>query len=247
MTPKISVIVPTFNTEKYLRCCVDSILAQTFTDYELLLIDDGSTDGSEVICDKYAEKDTRIKVLHKNNGGVSSARNLGLDNAKGEWITFCDSDDWVFPCWLDNFMSKEVSNEIDLLIQGFKTDRSIGEILKEDTEQYYGANFESPVKDAITNLIQSGIFGYVWNKCFRRDCIETHKLRFDCSLSLHEDEMFIIDFLAYAKKVRSVSNIGYYYHVPDWGAKYKFEFSRFVSLFNKADKNGFVQIGRAHV
>lgn len=92
--PKISVIVPVYNTEKYLQHCIDSILAQTFTDFELLLIDDGSKDGSGVICDKYAAKDKRVKVFHKENGGVSSARNMGLDNAKGEWLIFLDSDDF---------------------------------------------------------------------------------------------------------------------------------------------------------
>lgn len=92
-SPKISVIVPVYNVEKYLRRCIDSILAQTFTDFELLLIDDGSTDKSGEICDEYAKKDSRVRVFHKENGGVSSARNLGLDNAQGEWITFVDSDD----------------------------------------------------------------------------------------------------------------------------------------------------------
>ena len=91
----ISIITPVYNAEKYLRCCIDSIIAQTFTDFELLLIDDGSKDKSGAICDEYAAKDARIRVFHKENGGVSSARNLGLDNAKGEWITFIDSDDWV--------------------------------------------------------------------------------------------------------------------------------------------------------
>src|SRR5690606_27273688 len=95
MMPKVSVIIPVYNAEKYLRECIDSVLAQTFDDFELLLINDGSTDGSGKICDEYAQKDARVKVFHKENGGVSSARNLGLDNAKGEWITFIDSDDWI--------------------------------------------------------------------------------------------------------------------------------------------------------
>ena len=86
MNPKISVIVPVYNVEKYLRRCIDSILVQTFTDFELLLIDDGSKDKSGEICDEYAKKDKRVRVFHKVNGGVSSARNLGLDYAKGQWI-----------------------------------------------------------------------------------------------------------------------------------------------------------------
>ena len=93
ITPKISCIVPVYNVEKYLRRCVDSILNQTFTDFELILVDDGSPDNSPAICYEYAVKDSRIKVIHKVNGGVSSARNVGLDVAKGEWICFVDSDD----------------------------------------------------------------------------------------------------------------------------------------------------------
>ena len=93
--PKISVIVPVYKAEKYICRCVDSILAQTFTDFELLLIDDGSPDNSGAICDEYAASDSRVKVFHKENGGVSSARNVGLDNACGEWITFVDADDWI--------------------------------------------------------------------------------------------------------------------------------------------------------
>ena len=91
----ISIIVPIYNVEKYLSRCVDSILNQTFTDFELILVDDGSTDNSGKICDEYAEKDCRIKVIHKDNWGVSSARNVGLENSVGEYIMFCDSDDFV--------------------------------------------------------------------------------------------------------------------------------------------------------
>ena len=92
--PSISVIVPVYNTEQYLRRCIDSVLAQTYKDFELLLIDDGSKDSSGAICDEYAAQDARVRVFHKENGGVSSARNVGLDNAQGEWITFIDSDDY---------------------------------------------------------------------------------------------------------------------------------------------------------
>ena len=91
----ISIIVPIYNSESTLKRCVDSILAQTYQNFELLLIDDGSKDCSGEICKEYAQKDSRVKVFHKENGGVSSARNLGLDNARGEWVTFVDSDDWI--------------------------------------------------------------------------------------------------------------------------------------------------------
>ena len=95
MNPKVSVIVPVYRAEKYLRKCVESILAQTFRDFEVILVDDGSPDGSGAICDEYAKKDPRVRVFHKENGGVSSARNKGIDEARGEWVTFVDADDWL--------------------------------------------------------------------------------------------------------------------------------------------------------
>ncbi|MEG1313359.1 MAG: glycosyltransferase, partial [Bacilli bacterium] len=96
-SPKLSIIVPVYNVDKYINKCIESILAQTFTDFELLLVNDGSLDSSGSICDEYEKKDSRIKVFHKENGGVSSARNLGLENARGEWIAFVDGDDWISP------------------------------------------------------------------------------------------------------------------------------------------------------
>ena len=109
----VSIIVPVYNAEKFLRRCIDSILAQTFTDWELLLIDDGSKDASGNICDEYATKDGCIRVFHKENGGVSSARNLGLDHAKGEWVTFVDSDDYIEENFLKSF---EGNLDADLVV-----------------------------------------------------------------------------------------------------------------------------------
>ena len=94
-SPKINIIVPVYNVEKYIRRCLDSIAAQTFTDWECILVDDGSPDGSGAICDEYARKYARIKVIHKENGGVSSARNIALGRISGKWLAFVDSDDWI--------------------------------------------------------------------------------------------------------------------------------------------------------
>ena len=131
MKPAVSVIVPVYNTEKYLEECIQSVLNQSFTDFELLLIDDGSTDQSGLICDKYAKKDNRIRVFHKINGGVSSARNLGLDNAKGEWITFVDSDDCLKPDYLMNLYAC-VNAKVDLIIAYAENVMPTGEILTKE-------------------------------------------------------------------------------------------------------------------
>ena len=117
--PKISIIIPVYNSETTLHQCVDSILYQDYKDFEVLLIDDGSKDKSPAICDEYTEKDNRVKVFHKQNGGVSSARNLGLDYAKGDWITFVDSDDHVE----SNYLVDLTSIQSDLVIVGVHTFR----------------------------------------------------------------------------------------------------------------------------
>ena len=116
--PKISVIVPAYNAEKYLRRCIDSILVQTFTDFELLLVNDGSIDRTDTICNEYAVKESRIRVFHKKNGGVSSARNLGLDNAKGKYVMFVDSDDYMLSDMSELMISTLNAKNADLVICG---------------------------------------------------------------------------------------------------------------------------------
>lgn len=119
--PLVSVIVPVYNVEPYLPRCIDSILSQTYSDFELLLIDDGSSDNSGRICDEYAEKDGRIRVFHKENGGVCSARNVGLDNANGKWFFLFDSDDMVSPLLMEHCMKAVSENELDCFIYGYQT------------------------------------------------------------------------------------------------------------------------------
>ena len=116
----VSVIVPIYKIERYLRQCIESILAQTFTDFELLLIDDGSPDECPTICDEYAKKDSRIHVFHKSNGGLTSARNYGLDNAKGEWIMHIDGDDWIEPTYIEELYNAAIKNKADIAICGFR-------------------------------------------------------------------------------------------------------------------------------
>ena len=117
---KISIIVPIYKIERYLRQCIDSILAQTFTDFELLLIDDGSPDECPAICDEYAKKDARIRVFHKPNGGLTSARNYGLYNAKGEWVIHIDGDDWIEPTYVEELYNAVIKNNADIAICGLR-------------------------------------------------------------------------------------------------------------------------------
>lgn len=191
--PKISVIVPVYNTEKYLRRCIDSILAQTFTDFELLLIDDGSKDSSGAICDEYAAKDSRVRVFHKENGGVSSARNVGLDNAKGEWITFVDADDWIEPPFLDNLI---FHSGYDLVMSYYVADGWKGWVSK-------------PYQNEVFTYSRIPVFleryliscNVPWCKLIRRNLIEYHAIRFDVRYSYGEDTLFIMDCMRYVKNI----------------------------------------------
>lgn len=117
--PKVSIIVPVYKAEKYINRCIDSILAQTYTDWELLLVDDGSPDRSGEICDEYAKKDSRIRVFHKENGGVSSARQMGQDKASGEYTIHADPDDWMEPTMLEELYAKAKEDDADMVLCDF--------------------------------------------------------------------------------------------------------------------------------
>lgn len=215
--PRISVIVPVYNSEKTLHRCIDSILAQTYTDFELLIIDDGSTDSSDEIIEAYVKTNKgKIRAYHKENGGVSSARNLGLIHAKGEWVTFCDSDDYVLPEWLA-FYDVENSKEFDLICQGIRADKSIfgNSLCKE-----MGFEYEGDVKGLVKNLVEKGTFGYLFVKCFRRFIISTNNLGFDIKVRFQEDELFLTEYLKYVQNAKCITQMGYFYNVPNW-VKYK--------------------------
>lgn len=235
MSPLISIIVPVYNAEKTLNRCVDSILSQTFNNFELLLINDGSTDRSGELCDEYAAKDKRVKVFHKKNGGVSSARNVGLDNAKGEWITFCDSDDFVYPNWLKNYIDK-ISDGIDLICQAFECDKSLVHEFKD--KRIFGITYKGCIQDGVLLLYKNDILGYLWVKLFKRSIIESYKLRFDTRYNYQEDQEFCFRYFCYIKTIGCIKNIGYYYYyIPDWDSKYPKKSNMFYlyqSLYNSA-------------
>ena len=205
--PKISFIVPIYNSEQYLPRCIDSILAQTFTDFELLLIDDGSKDYSGKICDEYAAKDPRVRVFHKENGGVSSARNLGLDNAQGEWIAFVDSDDWIDRNYIECLLP--VDSE-DMVVCSFMYDTMeifhLSDIVRDKQD----------IGDNLHILIDHMAVCSPWCKIMRRDIIEENKIRFDINVSAGEDMLFICDYLsAGLNKIRTISQPLYHYYVAD--------------------------------
>ena len=210
MASKISVIVPVYNAEKFLHRCINSILAQTFSDWELLLIDDGSMDRSGQICDEYAAKDERIRVFHKENGGVSSARNLGLDHAEGEWIAFVDSDDWIDSEYLTCFVE---NTKGDIVVSGMRFFSP-----KDSIE--FGVDFFGNTADAIICLSENRILGYVPNKLFKKSVISHNNLRFDKEIVFKEDEDFVLKYMAVSHSVVCVKSAYYNYECPDLSKKY---------------------------
>lgn len=166
---KISVIVPVYKVEKYLRKCVDSILAQTYKDFEVILVDDGSPDNCGKICDEYAKKDKRIKVVHKENGGLSDARNVGIKNAKGEYLSFIDSDDYVSPDFLEVLYRLANQNNADISV-------CEAVIVKEDQNAQFNNIEKYELMDknlALVEMIYFRKFSVnTWNKLYKKELFD---------------------------------------------------------------------------
>ena len=202
--PKISVIVPVYNVEKHLDKCLGSILSQTFTDFELLLINDGSLDNSGKICDEYAENDDRIRVFHKKNGGVSSARNLGLDNAQGEWIAFIDSDDWVEKTYLEHLFIN--NDKYEFSVMGYIDQWKISIDNKPEYDVFINKNFIKFYEQYITTPLE----GCVWGCLLSLAIINKIQLRFDENLSFGEDNLFLSDYFENISTIQVINYSDYH-------------------------------------
>lgn len=209
--PKFSLVVPVYKTEKYIRTCLDSILSQQFKDFELILIDDGSPDHCGDICNEYAKQDARVRVFHQENRGVSEARNLGIEKARGEWISFIDSDDYIDKDYFEACLEDE---NVDLIYFGFTA------CFEEGSRTSYFLSKDLP-NDYIYFLKKNQQkychFGYTWNKFFKLDIIKNHHLCFCANLSMHEDELFTLQYCEYVKTVRTSLKAGYFYRVLTTG------------------------------
>lgn len=189
---RVSVIIPVYNSIEYLRRSVDNVLDQSFEDYEILLIDDGSTDGSDSVCDEYAEQYDRVRVIHKNHGGVSAACNCGIDNAAGKYLMFCDSDDFAEQNWIETLYRYAEQYPDRFVLSAFFKD----EINHSQTVRLKDA---SPNKqfssDEYYYLYKNGFSAYRWNRIYRRDAVIGNHIRFDDSISIGEDVIFNIEYL----------------------------------------------------
>ena len=208
----ISVIVPIYNSEKYMKKCIDSILSQTYSNFELILVDDGSTDDSSNICDEYSSLDERVIVIHKKNGGVSSARNRGIKEAKGDYISFVDSDDYLD----DNFLSMAIKNikNVDMYLSGlsmeFFEDEKIIKTINYNQSKSEIMNIQGLFNNLELTYPQICICG-PWCKLYITKIIKTNNLLFDESISLGEDTLFNLNYFKFVKKVYFDQNSYYHY------------------------------------
>ena len=210
MNPKVSIIIPIYNAEKHLRRCVDSVLKQDFEDFELILMNDGSRDSSGMICDTYAEKDERVHVVHKENSGVSDTRNQAMTLARGEYLQFLDSDDWITPDATGLLVRMATEHHCEMVIADFY--RVIGERLspkgkiREDgilsREDFAMEMMENPA---------DFYYGVLWNKLYRRDIIEKNNLCMDKDISWCEDFIFNMEYIRHVKQVYALHVPMYYY------------------------------------
>lgn len=195
----ISVIVPVYNVEQYISKCIESVITQTYIDWELILVDDGSSDESLTICKRYATQDNRIIVIHQENQGVSSARNKGIEIARGEYITFIDSDDYVSPTYLSDM----VKYDTDIIASGFTLWYASDN--RSETKTFKQLNSYSNTNGDIAEAIEIGEMNHLWKgpctKLFRKSLINEHNIRFDESISYGEDHLFVMSLIKYCDSI----------------------------------------------
>jgi len=201
---KISIIIPVYNAEKHLDMCVDSIVNQTYKNIEIILVNDGSSDNSGAVCDKWAKVDPRIKVIHKQNGGVSSARNSGLEVATGDYVGFVDSDDSVKPNWIYDLIEMNSGFNADLITFGVER-ISNSKITAVESMPSFKASGRDQLSAYFCRFFDD-IFGSVCAKIYRTQIITDFNLRFDETLSLNEDAFFDYAFIPHATKILNSEN-----------------------------------------
>ena len=208
MKDLIRIIVPIYNVEKYLNKCIESIVNQTYENIEIILIDDGSNDNSGIICDEYAKKDNRIIVVHKENGGVSSARNKGLKIAKGEWISFVDADDWIEQTFCQTLLNKVTQEQADIALCGYNriTDNQIEKINANNQEVFLNSN-----EYLVKSLNPQTGFGFCHMKLIKKEVLKS--ISFNERMEVGEDALFNIQLSTYIKKAVFLKQPLYNYRI----------------------------------
>lgn len=204
MGEKVSIIVPIYKVEKYLNKCIDSIVNQTYNNLEIILVDDGSPDNCPKICDEYAKKDNRIKVVHKQNKGVSSARNTGLDISTGDYIMFIDGDDYIELNMIECMLKNMFDNNVDIVICNINYVFKEKEFIKYNESDQILNNYEA-MKEFISDGIVQAV---VWNKLYKKSILKNMKFVIN---KVHEDELFSYEVISRVNNIYYNSNAFYNY------------------------------------
>lgn len=211
MCKKISIIIPVYNAERFLRRCLNSVLNQSYSNWECIIVDDGSKDSSPAICDEYVKTDSRFKVIHKENGGVSRARNTGLSLVVGEWVTFVDSDDELALDALKHFIeSMERYPKASVLRGGHRTVTPTAIGKDRSAEKWICTESHA---DALKISEETWCSGFIWSTCFRKDILEG--MRFDNSITWCEDHIFTYQCILKAEEIAFVPHVVYIYYLDD--------------------------------
>lgn len=248
---KISVVIPAYNVEKFIGQCLDSVLAQTLPDFEVIIIDDGSKDRTGEICDEYARKDMRITVVHRQNGGVSSARNKGIDMASGEYIHFFDADDFADPCTFDEVYSLAAEHRADAVLFGYHKYQDGGVIETcppvFDEGLYQDGEIIPKLLSRFVGISSDGVNGWLagdksrlyvenpalWRALVKRDVVTACKIRFDERLKVGEDTVFISDMLSCCRRCFVTGKCYYYLLVHESSTISQYEQKPFAKLEGK--------------
>ena len=215
--PLCSIIIPIYNVESWVEICIKSVLKQSVVDFELILVDDGSTDKSGYICDVFAKMDSRIIVIHKKNGGVSSARNEGLAYAMGKYIFFVDGDDILGTQYLYLLLTIIQEEQADIGIINYT--RQLENL---NADQNENKLIIKTAKEILTNILDGKSYDtYLWNKVFKKEIIDFYNLRFQENVAIWEDLLFVIEYLSKINKCVLSSKIQYYYRNRETSAVHK--------------------------
>ena len=210
----ISILMPVYNGQEYLKETVSSILNQSYKEFELIIINDGSSDNTKIICDNLEKVDKRIKIIHKENTGVSHTRNVALDNASGKYITFVDSDDLVHKDYLQYLINEELKNNSDLIVCGFIERKITPDNKISDKKKIYKSNEFIKInnmKNTILDFADSGLLNPLWNKLYKRSIIFENNIRFKEDVKTGEDFIFNLQYITFIKNITFVDRCLYYY------------------------------------
>lgn len=214
MLPKVSVTVPVYNTSKYLKKCLDSLSLQTLIEIEFILVDDGANDGSGEICDQYAKKDSRFKVIHQSNGGSSKARQTGLNNAKGEYVIVCDSDDWVEPEIYEKLYNAANNNNADIAVCGFISEYDNGQSIP--SQIVFKEN--NGIVDSFDFIARGA--GSSWIKLVKRDLFVKTGTIYEPGINMSEDSLLVYKLCKGNPKVIQIEENLYHYRREYGGQSY---------------------------